>query len=102
MCIRDSSCGNAASIWTPYTYTYDAPHYRPALGCCIGLQVVALISAYAFRTLLQRENKRLERLENADAELTERDIQKLQKTAELEGMPIEAARVLQKGYRYML
>jgi len=40
--------------------------------------------------------------ENADATLTERDIKKLQLTAEMEGIDIAAARQLQKGYRYMV
>lgn len=97
-----NSFGNAASIWTPYTYAYDPPHYRPALGCAIALQVLALVCAIILRFYLQYQNKQLERMENSDAELTERDMRKLQKTADFEGIPISAARALQKGYRYMI
>lgn len=41
-------------------------------------------------------------MEDEDVELTERDIAKLKKTAEIEGIDIAAARRLQKGYRYMI
>ena len=98
-----NSVGNAASIWTPFTYTdSSAPQYRPALGVVIGLMVVAGLSGTFLRFYLQRQNKSFERMESADTELTDRDVQKLQKTAELEGISMAAARKLQKGFRYQL
>ncbi|KAK5056223.1 hypothetical protein LTR84_012776 [Exophiala bonariae] len=98
-----NSIGNSASIWTPFTYrTQDKPHYRLALGICIGLQVVAASMGLAMRIKLTRQNKRLERLEDEDQPLSERDLKKLQKTAEIEGIDVAAARRLQKGYRYMI
>lgn len=98
-----NSIGNAASIWTPYTYTdSSAPQYRPALGVVIGLMTLAGITGTIMRFYLARQNKRLERMEGSDSELKERDVQKLRKTAELEGIDIAAARKLQKGFRYGL
>ena len=98
-----NSIGNSASIWTPYTYrAQDKPHYALALGICIGLQVVAAVMGLAMRFTLTRLNKRLEKLENEDSQLTEQDLNKLQKTAEVEGMDLASARKLQKGYRYMI
>ena len=98
-----NSVGNAASIWTPYTYTdSSSPYYRPALGVVIALMALAGISGTALRFYLQRQNKQLERMEGADTELREQDIRKLERTAEVEGIDIAAARQLQKGYRYML
>ncbi|KIX02406.1 uncharacterized protein Z518_08347 [Rhinocladiella mackenziei CBS 650.93] len=98
-----NSIGNSASIWTPFTYrTQDEPHYILALAICIGLQVVAAIMGLSMRITLTRQNKRLERLENEDVPLTERDLAKLRKTAEVEGIDIAAARRLQKGYRFMI
>lgn len=98
-----NSVGNAASIWTPFTYSpSSAPHYRPALGVCIGLQCVAAACGIVLRFYLSHQNKQLERMENEDAPLTDRDIKKLKKTAEFEGIDIAAARRLQKGYRYMI
>ena len=97
-----NSVGNAASIWTPYTYTYDAPYYRPAFGACIALQCMVAICAVILRFYLQHQNKQLERMQNADAELTPRDLRKLQKTADFEGVPLAVARQMQKGYRYMI
>jgi hypothetical protein len=98
-----NSIGNMASIWTPFTYTdSSSPHYRPALGVVIGLMCLAGISGTVLRYYLQRQNKQLERLDNVDTELTERDIRKLQQTAELEGIDVAAARHLQKGFRYNL
>lgn len=41
-------------------------------------------------------------MENEDVELTEEDLERLRKTAEIEGIDIAAARRLQKGYRYMI
>jgi hypothetical protein len=54
------------------------------------------------RFYLQRQNLQLARMENEDATLTEKDMRRLQKTAEIEGIDIAAARQLQKGFRYMI
>jgi hypothetical protein len=98
-----NSIGNSASIWTPFTYRkQDEPHYRLALGICIGLQVVAAVMGVSMRIKLTRQNHRLERMENEDTPLTERDLAKLRKTAEVEGIDLAAARRLQKGYRYTI
>ena len=78
------------------------PHYRPALGVVIGLMTLAGISGTFLRFYLSRQNKGFERVENADTELRERDIKKLEKTAEMEGIDMAAARQLQKGFRYQL
>lgn len=98
-----NSVGNAASIWTPYTYTDSSyPHYRPALGVVIALMSLGGITGTILRFYLIRQNKRLERMEGADAELQAKDVQKLQKTAELEGIDVATARKLQKGFRYVI
>lgn len=98
-----NSVGNAASIWTPFTYfTWSKPYYRPAMGVIIGLTVISAICGLALRFVLVSENKRLARLENADVELSESDLKRLQKTADMEGIDIAAARQLQKGYRYII
>lgn len=98
-----NSIGNSASIWTPYTYRdQETPYYRTAMGVCIALQVLAAICAITLRLLLQHQNRQLERLENEDITLTEKELRKLRKTAEVEGIDIAAARRLQKGFRYML
>lgn len=98
-----NSVGNSASIWTPYTYTAtSAPYYRPALGVCTGVLIVAFAIGVWLYFDLNSENKRLERLENEDGILTERDLRRLQKTAEVEGVDIATARRLQKGFRYVL
>lgn len=68
----------------------------------IGLMSLAGISGTVLRFFLQHQNKQLERLDNIDAELSERDMRKLQQTAELEGIDIATARQLQKGFRYNL
>jgi hypothetical protein len=47
-------------------------------------------------------NKRQERLENEDVQLTEKELRRLQITADLEGIDIAAARRLQKGFRFVL
>ena len=98
-----NAIGNSASIWTPFTYRkQDAPHYRPALAICIGLQVVAGVMAVSIRLYLEMQNRRLERYESEDLTLTDREMRKLQQTADLEGIDIAAARRLQKGFRYMI
>jgi hypothetical protein len=48
------------------------------------------------------DNKRLARLENESVPLSESDLRKLQKTADMEGIDIATARQLQKGYRFMI
>ncbi|OXV08925.1 hypothetical protein Egran_03312 [Elaphomyces granulatus] len=98
-----NSLGNSASIWTPYTYReQDKPYYRPALGVCTGLQILALFMAVLLYIDLRITNKRLERLENENAAFSERDLQRLRKTAEAEGVDIEAARRQQRGFRFLL
>ena len=97
-----NAIGNSASIWTPYTYRdQDAPHYRLALGICIGLQAVAGLCACGLWFCLRRLNQRLERMEDQDTQLTPKELARLQKTADMEGIDIAAARIMQKGYRYM-
>lgn len=94
---------NSASIWTPYTYRpQDAPHYRPALGICIGFQAVAALMAILLRWHLQKENQCLARLESDDVVLTQSEVLKLEKTAEIEGIDVSAARRLQLGFRYTI
>ncbi|TKX21735.1 MFS transporter-like protein 113 [Elsinoe australis] len=98
-----NSVGNAASIWTPFTYRpRDAPFYRPAIGICIGLQCMAFVCAISLMVLLKKQNKTLERMENDDAELTSRDIKRLETTAKVEGVSLAEARAMQKGYRYII
>ncbi|KAK3109950.1 hypothetical protein LTR53_016268 [Teratosphaeriaceae sp. CCFEE 6253] len=95
-----NSVGNAASIWTPFTYNNsDAPRYIKPMGINIGLVCVAGIGALVLRFVLTRENRRLERMANGDAILTEADMAHLRKTAETEGIDIATARQLQKSYR---
>jgi hypothetical protein len=97
-----NSVGNSASIWTPFTYRkQDAPHYDLALGICIGLQVLGFLMACLVKFYLARQNKQLERLEDEDVILTDKELRRLQRTAEIEGIDIATARRLQKGYRYM-
>jgi len=97
-----NSVGNAASIWTPFTYfPSSAPHYRPALGAAIGLEVLALISAIGMFLYTRKQNNDLDKLENANMELSEKDLAKLEKTAELEGVSVSQARQMAKGYRFM-
>lgn len=68
----------------------------------IGLQLIAACCGLLLRFILTRRNARLERMENQDVELTEKDLIRLRKTAEVEGIDIATARRLQKGYRYMI
>ncbi|PKY01152.1 permease of the major facilitator superfamily [Aspergillus campestris IBT 28561] len=97
-----NSVGNSASIWTPYTYREkDSPHYVTAMAVCIALQVLGFLMAVFMYFHLRSLNTRLERLENADVTLTEKELRRLQHTAEVEGIDIAAARRLQKGFRYM-
>ena len=97
-----NSVGNSASIWTPFTYRkQDSPHYAPALAVCIALQVIGFIMAVGVKFYLARQNKQLDRLENEDVVLTEKELLRLHRTAEVEGIDVAAARKLQKGYRYM-
>ncbi|KAJ5614500.1 permease of the major facilitator superfamily [Penicillium herquei] len=100
-----NSIGNSASIWTPFTY-YDSQgsHYPVALGICIALQSLAGLCAVVLYFNLRMLNKRQERLENetGEVQLTEKELRRLQVTADAEGIDIAAARRLQKGFRYML
>ena len=96
-----NSVGNAASIWTPFTYSGE-PYYREAMGINVGLVGIAGICGVVMKFYLQCQNRQLERMEDREATLTDRDLRKLEKTAELEGISVQEARVLQKGYRYII
>ncbi|PWY86653.1 MFS transporter [Aspergillus heteromorphus CBS 117.55] len=95
-----NSVANSASIWTPYTYN-DAPYYRLAMGVCIGMQILGAVTATFLYLHLRALNQQLERLENEATILTERELRRLQQTADVEGIDIAAARRLQKGFRYV-
>ena len=51
--------------------------------------------------VLKNENRKLERMENEDVELSEEEVRKLEKTAFQAGTSIQAARSMQKGFRYV-
>jgi nitrate/nitrite transporter NarK len=98
-----NSVANSASIWTPYTYRpQDKPHYRPALGVCIALQTLGGIMAVILYFHLRSLNKRQARLEDHEVTLTDKEMRRLERTAEIEGIDIAAARRLQEGFRYIL
>ena len=96
-----NSVGNMASIWTPFTYI-NPPDYRPGLGAAIGMQVLGFFCAIVLRFYLLRQNNHLAALQNEDLPLKERDLAKLRKTAEMEGIDIAVARRQAKDYRYMI
>lgn len=98
-----NSLGNSTSIWTPFTYKVkDAPHYRPALACTCALQVGAALLAIAIRLYLQKQNRELDRLETEDQSISQEGLDRLKRTADVEGVDLGAARLLQKGFRYMI
>lgn len=72
------------------------------MGINIGLVGIAGILGVVMFFFLTYQNKQLARMENVDAPLTDRDIKKLQKTAELEGIDVATARMLQKDFRYIV
>ena len=98
-----NSVGNSASVWTPFTYrVQDSPHYLPAMVINIILECLAMICGLLLRWYLKKQNRELERLENEDVPLSDKDMKRLRRTAEQEGLDIATARRLQKGYRYMI
>ena len=98
-----NAVGNAASIWTSFTY-FDSQgdRYPVALGIVIGLMVTSGIGGIWQRMLLVRENQRRANLENEDIILSDKEMKRLQKTAETEGIDISTARQQQKGFRYLV
>ena len=98
-----NAVGNSASTWTPFTYRdADSPYYRPALGLNIGLLTITALCCCYLRWDFARANKRIERLENDDVPLSDKDMKSLRKAAKEEGVDIETAKRLQRGYRYVI
>lgn len=98
-----NSLGNSVSIWTPYTYLdRETPYFYTGIGICIGLIAISGILMTVLRLMLIRENKRLAAMENEDVPLTQKQLQSLEKTAQVEGVSIAEARALQKGFRYTI
>lgn len=60
------------------------------------------LSAITLRFLLERQNKRLARLDDEGSTLTESDLKKLELTAKVEGVSLAEARSLQRGFRYVI
>ena len=52
--------------------------------------------------ILERENRKLDRLEQEDSILTGEDVKRLQRTAAEEGVDLAEARRFQKSYRYTI
>ena len=101
-----NAIGNSVSIWTPYTYfPSEKPFYRVALSLCTALQLVGGISAFILWRHLKALNKRFATFEDEDATFTGDDLprfQRLQRTADAEGVDIAVVRRLQAGFRYQL
>ena len=98
-----NAVGNAASIWTSFTYfESQGERYPVALGIVIGLLVVSAVGGVLQRMVLVRENMRLARLEDEDATLDEKEVKKLEETARIEGVDLSTARQRQKGFRYLI
>lgn len=95
-----NSFANTASVWT--SFIYSGPKYTLAMGINIGLTLAAGLCGVALRFVLAKRNKELERLDDQNTVLTDKELRKLQRTAEVEGIDIAAARRLQQGFRYML
>ncbi|KAH7112098.1 MFS transporter-like protein [Dendryphion nanum] len=96
-----NSLGNSVTIWTPYTYLdKEKPYYYTGIGTCIALMTIAAGLLTLLRFMLIRENAQLMRLENENCELSTKELERLQRSAETEGITVLEARRLQKGYRY--
>jgi hypothetical protein len=61
---------------------------------------VAACLLVLLRFLLMKENARLAALENEDMQLSEKEMVRLQRTADTEGISVAEARQLQKGFRF--
>ncbi|KAK6384341.1 hypothetical protein LTS17_001904 [Exophiala oligosperma] len=95
--------GNAASIWTPYTYySSQGGNYPVAMGVIIGCALSAGVCATILRFMLVRENKEFARLGEETTQLTATQRKRLEKTAQDAGVDTETARAMQKDFRYML
>lgn len=98
-----NAVGNAASIWTSYTYFKEqGDRYPVALGIVIGLMTISGIGGIWQRQILVRENKRLANLDDEDYVLDEKETKRLQKTADMEGIDLATARQQRKGFRYLI
>ncbi|KAH7347450.1 MFS transporter-like protein [Plectosphaerella cucumerina] len=98
-----NSLGNSVTIWTPYTYLdKETPYFYTGIGICIGLITASAVLMTVLRLMLIRENKRLAEMENEDVPLTQKQLQILEKTAQVEGVTVAQARALQKGFRYTI
>lgn len=95
-----NTMANTSSVWA--SFIYFGPRYILAMGVNIGLTVGAAGLGVALLFVLKRRNKELERLDDQNTVLTDKELRKLQQTAEVEGVDIGTARRLQQGFRYML
>lgn len=66
------------------------------------LECLAMAAGVTLLWYLKKQNKELERLENEDVPLSDKDMKRLRRTAQQEGLDLASARRLQKGFRYML
>jgi len=92
------------------SYVWDAqfgPIYRQSMGIALAGLVIAIGCSWIIRMMLVRANKNLERLEQAmDASGLgggeEVNMERLRATAEIEGIRLDEAVAMKKGFRYLV
>jgi hypothetical protein len=98
-----NSIGTFSGIWTPYTYrNQDLPYYRPALGICIALQLLALAMCVLLAIDLRRRNRLLGRLEEDDGSFSEMKRQQMWQAAGVDDSDSTSPGHSQQGFRFML
>ena len=94
-----NALGNAASIWTPYTYrSQDSPRYILALCICIALQLVYACIGLWLKWRLTKENAELERLECHGVEMNA--IQDMDKFASTTAKSVDHENGVRSSARY--
>jgi len=93
--------GNIGNLVSSFVWEVEwSPQYRPSMIIGICSLLVAIALAFVIRTMLIRENRRMDQAED-ELSLNASKRERIEQAAELEGITIAEAIDKQRGFRYL-
>jgi len=93
--------GNLGSLVSAFVWKVQwSPQYRPSMIIGICSLLVAIALAFVIRTMLIRENRRMDQAED-ESSLNASKRERIKQAAEIEGITIAEALDKQRGFRYL-
>jgi len=95
--------GNVGNLVSSFTWEVEwSPQYRPSMIIGICSLLVAISLAFVIRTMLARENRRMDHEDSDQLSLNDDKRGRIVQAAKLKGITIAEAMERQRGFRYLL